>query len=150
MSFYFHLFFSYNNNIYILETKDVEEKPQNKSKLGSIHFPQISGIFNRFRKTAKSDDIELGPQAAKAGLASMETLDDSTKDPWNQEEQDAVDAAKLAETVPDEKKPIKEEEGEKNLSVYQQIRNYNCSIGEYCEFAKKCMIKLCLFLTTFR
>jgi hypothetical protein len=67
-----------------------------------------------------------GPRG-KAGLASMETLDDSTKDPWNQENgSDAVDADKPVE------KPEKgAEDEEKKESLIAGILNYRCSIGEF-------------------
>ena len=62
----------------------------------------------------------------KAGLASMETLDDSTKDPWNQENgSEVVDAEKPAEIL--EKGA---EDMEKKKSLMASIRNYNCSIGK--------------------
>lgn len=68
-----------------------------------------------------------GPRG-KAGLASMETLDDSTKDPWNQEN-DAVDAEKPAD------KPEKgAEDEEKKESLIASIQNYNCSIGKFENF----------------
>lgn len=51
----------------------------------------------------------------------METLDDSTKDPWNQTEQ--VDEPKKAE--------VAEEEAEKKPTLIASIRSYNCSIGEH-------------------
>lgn len=58
----------------------------------------------------------------------METLDDSTKDPWNQENgPDAVDAEKTAE-------PEKKDEAEdqkKFAAIISEIRNYNCSVGEF-------------------
>lgn len=76
--------------------------------------------MNKFRKTPRSEDIELG----KAGLASMETLDDSTKDPWNQESV-PDGAAKESEKAADEPEP------EKKQSLIASIQNYNCSIGEF-------------------
>lgn len=106
-----------------------EKKTETKFKpLASINFPKFSGIINKFRKTPRSDDIELGNgPGGKAGLASMETLDDSTKDPWNQENApDAVDAEKPKET----EKPAEETE-EKKESLVATIRNYNCSLGEF-------------------
>lgn len=98
-----------------------EKKNETKFKsLASINFPKFSGIINKFRKTPQSEDIELG----KAGLASMETLDDSTKDPWNQES--APDAVpKESEKAADEPEP------EKKQSLITSIQNYNCSIGEF-------------------
>lgn len=56
----------------------------------------------------------------------METLDDSTKDPWNQEEgaADTVDADKPKD---DEKAA---EETEEKKSVLAAITSYNCSIDD--------------------
>lgn len=67
-----------------------------------------------------------GPRG-KAGLASMETLDDSTKDPWNQENgSDAVDAEKPVEKP--EKGAVDEEKKE---SLIATIQSYSCSIGKF-------------------
>ncbi|CRL04436.1 CLUMA_CG017521, isoform A [Clunio marinus] len=104
-----------------------EKKPENKFK-PSIHLPKFSGLLNKFRRNPRSDDIELGNgPAGKAGLASMETLDDSTKDPWNQENgPDAVDADKAKEN--DDK--VAEGSEEKKIPVISSIRNYKCSIDD--------------------
>lgn len=51
----------------------------------------------------------------------METLDDSTKDPWT-ENGDKVDAPKEGETN-------NEQSAEKPVCIWQEIRNYECSIG---------------------
>jgi hypothetical protein len=61
-----------------------------------------------------------GPRG-KAGLASMETLDDSTKDPWGNgtDEKTTVDAPEKGV-----------EDNDKKESLIASIRNYNCSIGE--------------------
>lgn len=85
--------------------------------------------MNKFRKAPRTEDIELGNgPGGKAGLASMETLDDSTKDPWNQENSpDVVDAEKPKEV----EKAAEETEGEKKQSLIASIQNYNCSIGEF-------------------
>lgn len=58
----------------------------------------------------------------------METLDDSTKDPWNQENApDVLDSDK-----PDEPPKKDEGEDEKKLSaIVSEIRNYNCSLGKF-------------------
>lgn len=61
-------------------------------------------------------------------MASMETLDDSTKDPWNQENGDATDAA--TEKVDEPKKAPEEEEEKKLSAIISSIQNYNCSLGE--------------------
>lgn len=53
----------------------------------------------------------------------METLDDSTKDPWNA---DAVDAEK-----PKDEKAAEECEDKNKSTIIASIQNYNCSIGEF-------------------
>lgn len=62
----------------------------------------------------------------------METLDDSTKDPWNQENgSDAVDAEKPV-AAPEKGT----EDAEKKESLIASIRNYHCSIGKFLNFPK--------------
>lgn len=59
----------------------------------------------------------------------METLDDSTKDPWNQENApDAVDAETQKDN--EKEKADGEKEDEKKTTIIESIQNYNCSIGE--------------------
>lgn len=57
----------------------------------------------------------------------METLDDSTKDPWTTEG-DAVDASKSTSEKPADGKV--EEVREKGPSIFDTLRAYTCSIGE--------------------
>lgn len=118
--------------IFLLFAADSNEEKKTETKfkpLASINFPSFSGIINKFRKTGRSDDIELGGPG-KAGLASMETLDDSTKDPWNQENGgDAVDAEKT-----DEPKKAEEAEAEPKVSLLASIRSYDCSVGEFTNY----------------
>lgn len=58
----------------------------------------------------------------------METLDDSTKDPWNQENGgDAVDAEKGDESKKAEEAAA---ESEPKESFLAGLRNYDCSVGE--------------------
>jgi hypothetical protein len=119
--------------LYLAEEAGQEKKPEaEKTKfnpLASIRFPNISGVFNKFRKSARNDDLELG-SGPRAGLASMETLDDSTKDPWNPENSpDVVDADK-GEDSKAAGKEAEEQEREKKLPFLAGIQNYNCSIGE--------------------
>jgi Carboxylesterase family len=111
-----------------------EKKPDpEKTKfnpLASIRFPNISVVFNKFRKSPRNEDIELG-SGPRAGLASMETLDDSTKDPWNPENSpDVVDAEKDGKSGAVEKELCEQDGKEKKLPFLAGIRNYNCSIGE--------------------
>lgn len=58
----------------------------------------------------------------------METLDDSTKDPWNQE--NGPDATDATEKVEEPKKVPEEEEEKKFAAIITSIQNYNCSIGK--------------------
>lgn len=83
--------------------------------------------FNFNHTDDVTDNIELGN--TKAGLASMETLDDSTKDPWNIENGETKDEQEAKND--EEKKALDSEDQEKPLSIWQQIRNYNCSIGRH-------------------
>lgn len=70
-----------------------------------------------------------GPRG-KAGLASMETLDDSTKDPWNQENgTDGIDGEKPEEAQKVEAATVVPEE-EKKPTLIESIRGYDCSIGK--------------------
>lgn len=113
-----------------IEAENEEDKKTETkfNRIASINFPNLSGIFNKFRRNTRSDDIELGSgPGGKAGLASMETLDDSTKDPWNQENGgDAVDAEKT-----DEPKIVEEPVQEKRLAaLIESVQSYKCSIGE--------------------
>lgn len=58
----------------------------------------------------------------------METLDDSTKDPWNQENGgDAVDAEKTDETKKVEEPAV---EAEPKVTLLASLRSYDCSVGE--------------------
>lgn len=72
----------------------------------------------------------------KAGLASMETLDDSTKDPWGTENGSPDPKVPKDEEnglKGEEKAPAEEEEKEKTIPIWQacwqNIVNYQWSIG---------------------
>lgn len=87
-------------------------------------------------KKKNGDDVELG--LGKAGLASMETLDDSLKD------QDTVDRAPLKSNGSDELKSdlkdeklaaeqklaAEEEEHERPISVWRRLLAYKCSVDD--------------------
>lgn len=87
-------------------------------------------------KKKSGDDVELG--LGKAGLASMETLDDSLKD------QDTVDRAPLKSNGSDELKSelkdeklaaeqklaAEEEEHERPISVWRRLLAYKCSVDD--------------------
>lgn len=84
--------------------------------------------------------VELGNMNSgpKAGLASMETLDDSTKDPWGTE-----NGSPDLKVPKDEENGVKngekavEDEGEKEKPMplwqacWQNVTNYQWSIGEF-------------------
>lgn len=102
--------------------------PQKRGLLNAIKLP----IANMIPKKKTDDDVELGNgPGTKAGLASMETLDDSLKD------QDTVDKAptkkdddvnkvKLSQEIKTEN--CEEEEDE--VSCFDRIRSYSCSVDD--------------------
>lgn len=120
------------------EPAAAETAPPKKSRLSAIKLPQLSALIPKRFQKQQQDDIELGngPQN-KAGLASMETLDDSLKD---QESKDTTDTKAGGDTKaepngngakPDDAKAEKEnEENTKNTTLVQRVRGYKCSIGE--------------------
>jgi len=57
----------------------------------------------------------------------METLDDSTKDPWT-ENGDTVDTTTKQNEAND---PRIEQNAEKPINIWQTIQSYECSIGTY-------------------
>ena len=57
----------------------------------------------------------------------METLDDSTKDPWT-ENGDTVDTTTKANEASD---PKNETPAEKPINIWQSIQSYECSIGTH-------------------
>ncbi|XP_065362501.1 neurotactin [Calliphora vicina] len=116
------------------EQQNSDGPPKKRGLLNAIKLP----IANMVPKKKSDDDVELG--MGKAGLASMETLDDSLKD------QDCVDKAstknngveeigKLKKTpsgeikqANDEKSP--EEIDEQPVSFCQRLRSYKCSVDD--------------------
>lgn len=98
-----------------------------------------SKLFFLYVDDVTDNAVELGTMHSgpKAGLASMETLDDSTKDPWGPEQNGGSPdpkAPKDEETgTKDEKAAIEEEEKEKLVPIWQacwhNIVNYQWSIG---------------------
>lgn len=58
----------------------------------------------------------------------METLDDSTKDPWT-ENGDTVDTTNTKEKEAND--PQNEVPAEKPINIWQSIQSYECSIGTY-------------------
>ncbi|XP_062129566.1 neurotactin [Drosophila sulfurigaster albostrigata] len=106
--------------------------PTKRGLLNAIKLP----IANMLPKKKSGDDVELG--LGKAGLASMETLDDSLKD------QDTVDRAPLKSNGADELKSelkdeklaaeqklaAEEEERERPVSLWCRLRGYKCSVDD--------------------
>lgn len=124
------------------ETAPVAEK---KSVLSNIRLPHISLsnlIPRRLRPGNRaSEDLEMGNgPKTKAGLASMETLDDSLKDVDSKDQTDKATNGKMAdadlETVKldkDEKpkdKAAEAAEDQKPKALMDRIREYQCSVGE--------------------
>ncbi|XP_067646001.1 neurotactin [Eurosta solidaginis] len=118
------------NNI----TNASDAPPQKRGLLNAIKLP----IANMIPRRKTDDDVELG--MGKAGLASMETLDDSMKD------QDCVDKApaknngtdeitklkktpsgEIKQASPEEKAP---EEPELPISFADRLRSYRCSVDD--------------------
>ncbi|TDG52782.1 hypothetical protein AWZ03_001015 [Drosophila navojoa] len=108
------------------------DPPPKRGLLNAIKLP----IANMIPKKRSGDDVELG--LGKAGLASMETLDDSLKD------QDTVDRAPLKSNGADELKSelkdeklaaeqklaAEEEERERPVSLWCRLRGYKCSVDD--------------------
>lgn len=103
---------------------------QKKGLLNAIKLPQLSNIIPKRFKSNNADDIEMGNGPNnRAGLASMETLDDSLKDA---ETKDTVDKSKIAENEKGADESAAENAGEKQTFI-QRIRSYKCAIGKYCK-----------------
>ncbi|BFF98939.1 neurotactin [Drosophila madeirensis] len=111
------------------------EPPPKRGLLNAIKLP-IANMIPKQRKNG--DDVEMG-LGGKAGLASMETLDDSLKD------QDTVDRApvKNANGTDDIKSELKDEklaaeqklaaeedERDRPVSLLQRLRGYKCSVDD--------------------
>ncbi|KAL7734027.1 hypothetical protein ACLKA6_011713 [Drosophila palustris] len=108
------------------------DAPPKRGLLNAIKLP----IANMMPKKKSGDDVELG--LGKAGLASMETLDDSLKD------QDTVDRAPLKSNGADELKSelkdeklaaeqklaAEEEERDRPASMWSRLRGYKCSVDD--------------------
>ncbi|SPP87555.1 neurotactin [Drosophila guanche] len=111
------------------------DPPPKRGLLNAIKLP-IANMIPKQRKNG--DDVEMG-LGGKAGLASMETLDDSLKD------QDTVDRApvKNANGTDDIKSELKDEklaaeqklaaeedERDRPVSLLQRLRGYKCSVDD--------------------
>ncbi|XP_022215332.2 neurotactin [Drosophila obscura] len=111
------------------------DPPPKRGLLNAIKLP-IANMIPKQRKNG--DDVEMG-LGGKAGLASMETLDDSLKD------QDTVDRApvKNANGTDDIKSELKDEklaaeqklaaeedERDRPVSLLRRLRGYKCSVDD--------------------
>lgn len=123
--------------------------PAKKSLLNAIRLP-IANIPRKLRslKGNRDEDVEMGNGPNnKAGLASMETLDDSLKDTENGKdvtdkaapvENDSLETVKLTENTGDgdkEKEKEKEKDDEQvpiteKHSIIERIRGYQCSVDD--------------------
>ncbi|XP_070493345.1 neurotactin [Chironomus tepperi] len=124
------------------KTNAVEEEKQNGTEQSTEQnqsqrplkqkLPKFSSFLDRFRKGKYevAENIELGNEP-KAGLASMETLDDSTKDPWT-ENGDTVDTTNKEKEANESQN---EQPAEKPINIWQSIQSYECSIDDVALFA---------------
>lgn len=121
---------------------DAENPPPKKGLLNAIRLPIANIIPKRLRSgNQQSDDVELGNGPHnKAGLASMETLDDSIKDTDNKDvtdkapaiQDEALETVKLNESEAKEKE-ANEKVGEtpvEKLPIIERIRAYRCSVDD--------------------
>lgn len=131
------------------EAKPADETApaEKKSILSSIRLPHIA-LSNLIPKRLRpgqraSEDLEMGNgPRTKAGLASMETLDDSLKDTDSKDQTDKAVNGKMAdedlETVKlddKEEKPkdkaAEAAEDQKPKPILDRIRAYQCTVGEW-------------------
>uniref|UniRef100_A0A182PHM2 Carboxylesterase type B domain-containing protein n=1 Tax=Anopheles epiroticus TaxID=199890 RepID=A0A182PHM2_9DIPT len=128
------------------EKKPTEEEPEvqapKRGLLEALRVPLASIIPKRFKPVASGDpedDIELGKTPKnRAGLASMETLDDSLKDADTKDTVDKVggvngtDAEALVK--PEDKeakdKAAEAEEDAQERSLLQRVQAYRCSVDD--------------------
>lgn len=142
----------------ILETAEVESEkqplddeptnpPPKRGLLNAIRLPIANIIPKKLRSASQQrDDVELGNGPNnKAGLASMETLDDSIKDTDNSKDvtdkgivipDEGLETVKLNESEK-EKEKENEKDNEKigetevdKRPILERIRSYNCSVDD--------------------
>lgn len=120
-----------------------ESAATKKNLLGAIKLPTLGNLIPKRLKKSNQDDIELGNGPNnKAGLASMETLDDSQKDnngdATNKDTTDkpvtAIDESKM-ETIKlnedkDAEKAAEAEQDRQKRPLFERVRGYRCSIGK--------------------
>lgn len=113
------------------EKKDLEKTKKNKFQ--AIKFPQLGTFIERFKKQSP-DDIELGKGPLnRAGLASMETLDDSLKDQESKDTTDVKETEELEKNNQNGDNSLKQSEKvdeKKEESIIQRVQNYTCSVGK--------------------
>lgn len=125
------------------------EKPTEKPKRGLLHairLPICNIIPKKLRplngsNATNADDLEAGNGPNnKAGLASMETLDDSLKDTENGKDVtdraavvaagDDLETVKLNETTEEKTKEDEANESKPTLTRWQQLRAYTISVDD--------------------
>ncbi|XP_053672175.1 neurotactin [Anopheles nili] len=127
------------------EKKPTDEEPDvqapRKGLLEALRVPLASIIPKRFKPVANGepeDDIELGKTPKnRAGLASMETLDDSLKDADTKDTVDkaganGTDAEALVKSDDKEAKDkaAEAEEDAQERSLLQRVQSYRCSVDD--------------------
>lgn len=111
-----------------------------KPFLQSIKLPTIGSLIPKRLRRSSPDDIELGNGPnTRAGLASMETLDDSLKDtdkdvtdkanPNNATDEDKMETIKLNDDK-DAEKAAEAEQDKVKTTFVDRLRTYRCSIGK--------------------
>lgn len=113
-----------------------------KPFLQSIKLPTLGSLIPKKLRRSSPDDIELGNGPnTRAGLASMETLDDSLKDtennkdvtdkasPNNVTDEDKMETIKLNDDK-DAEKAAEAEQDKVKPTFLDRIRTYRCSIGK--------------------
>lgn len=99
---------------------------------------RFSGFLDKFRRGRYdvAENIELGNEP-KAGLASMETLDDSTKDPWSTENGNGngvTETKSESENGPKGDAEKKEKDAldgaVPKTDYWGMIQNYECSVDD--------------------
>ncbi|XP_062708528.1 neurotactin [Aedes albopictus] len=112
-----------------------------KGLLDALKVPLASIIPKRFKSATGEgeDDLELGKRPKnRAGLASMETLDDSMKDTETKDTVDNKPGANGTDSEalvkPEEKKDAEKEEAEEpapsKYPCLERIRNYRCTVDD--------------------
>ncbi|XP_055383502.1 neurotactin [Condylostylus longicornis] len=113
------------------KTDDTQQAPK-KGLLNAIKLP----IANMIPKKKTEDDVEMGTgPGTKAGLASMETLDDSLKDADTVDKvpisnDDGVDKLKGSQEIKQNDDKANEDEVCEHVPLIDRIRAYKCSIDD--------------------